>query len=318
MARPWRIQFPNAHYHVTARGNNRQAIFLSDADRSDFLDLLARAHDRFSLEVFAFCLMTNHYHLFLRTPQANLAAALHWINATYTHRFHRRHRRSGHLFQGRYQAILITDEAHWFHLSMYLHLNPVRAGLVEDPADYKWSSFRDYLRPQSRFAWLNRSVILAGYGSQDSAGRRRYRNECLALVGKKPQFWKELINRAVLGSAETLAELVRKYPPAGQAHTVPDFREAARPPVEVQAELARVAKAFGKSPVALHQRGRHPLRLAAYYHLVEQKGMSVTQVGKLLGVSASAVSKGLARLRAQLNKDRSLRACIEAMSNVKT
>jgi predicted transcriptional regulator len=88
--------------------------------------------------------------------------------------------------------------------------------------------------------------------------------------------------------------------------------------VEVQAELARVAKAFGKSPVALNQRGHPPLRLAAYYHLVEQKGMSVTQVGKLLGVSVSAVSKGLARLRAQLKKDRSLRACMEAMSNVKT
>lgn len=318
MARPWRIQFPNALYHVTARGNNRQAIYLSDSDRADFLELLSRSHQRFSLEILAFCLMTNHYHLFLQTPQANLSAALHWINATYTNHFHRRHRRNGHLFQGRYQAILITEEAHWLHLSMYLHLNPIRAGLVDDPADYKWSSFRDYARSQARFPWLNRSPILAEYGSNDSSRRRHYRNECLALAAKQPNFWKELLNRVVLGSAEALAELVRKYPPSGQADTVPDFRRAARPPVDPKAELGRVARAFGKDPASLNKRGALPLRLAAYYHLVEHGGMSATQVGNLMGVSVSAVSKGLARFGSQLEINRSLRARMESMSNVKT
>jgi len=320
MARPWRIQFPGALYHVASRGNNRQSVYLSDDDRTDFLDLLARVQERFSLEIFTFCLMSNHYHLFLRTPQANLAAALHWLNATYTNHFHRRHRRCGHLFQSRYHAILVTDEAHWLHLSMYIHLNPVRAGLADDPADYKWSSFRDYVRPQARFPWLNRSPILSGYGSTDPARRRNYRTECLMLAGKKPQFGKELINRVVLGSAETLRELARKHPPAGQAETVPDFRQALRPSKDARTELQRVAEAFGKdlTRLRLKARGEPPVRLAAYYHLVEHCGMSVTRVGKLMEVSVSAVSKGLARFRIRLKNNPQLRERMKAISNVKT
>jgi REP element-mobilizing transposase RayT len=104
MARPWRIQFPGAIYHVTARGNNRQDIFAGDDDRRLFLELLARAADRFRLDLFAFGLMTNHYHLFLRTWESNLAAAMKWLNAASTGHFNRRRHRSGHLFQGQYQS----------------------------------------------------------------------------------------------------------------------------------------------------------------------------------------------------------------------
>jgi len=316
MARPWRIQFPDAIYHVTARGNNRQAIFLLDSDRHDFLLLLARASDRFGLQLFAFCLMTNHYHLFLRTPDANLAASLQWLNATYTARFHRRHRRNGHLFQGRYKSVLVTDEAHWFHLSMYLHLNPIRARLVDDPADYQWSSFRDYTRPTSRFPWLDRSTILSSYSPQETAARRFYRKECLSLSEKKPKFWEDWRNRVVLGSEEVLAELVKKYPPAGRAEAVPAFRRAARPPVEVQAELVQVSRALGQVGEGRKKRGDLPVRLAAYYHLVEQRGMSLTKVGAAMGVSVYAVSKGLARFRQRLAEDKDLRDKIKAMSNV--
>src|SRR4030042_904598 len=117
MALPWRIQFPGAVYHVTARGNNRQDIFSGPEDRREFLELLGRAASRFGLKVFAFCLMSNHYHLFLCTLQPNLAAAMKWLNGTYTARCNRRHQRSGHLFQGRYKSILVADEAPWPQLS---------------------------------------------------------------------------------------------------------------------------------------------------------------------------------------------------------
>ena len=143
MARPWRIQYPDAIYHVTSRGNNRQEIFLEDEDRRLFLDTLAAVISRFNLHLFAFCLMSNHFHLFLRTPQANLSRAMQWLIGTYTRRFLGRHRRGGHLFQGRFKAALVADEGHWLNLSLYLHLNPVRAGLVEDPAGYEWARFRD-------------------------------------------------------------------------------------------------------------------------------------------------------------------------------
>src|SRR4030042_175007 len=110
MARPWRLQFPEAIYHLASRGNNRQAIFLDDDDRRTFLDLLGQAAPRFHLTIFAFCLMTNHYHIFLRTAKPNLAAAMHWLNCTYTMRFNRRHRRLGHLLQGRYKAVVVAEQ----------------------------------------------------------------------------------------------------------------------------------------------------------------------------------------------------------------
>ena len=317
MARPWRIQFPGAIYHVTSRGNNRQAIYLDDGDRADFLDLLSRGHARFNLQIFAFCLMTNHYHLFLRTPAANLAAALQWLNATYTGRFNRRHHRSGHLLQGRYRSVLVADEAHWLHLSIYLHLNPVRAGLVHDPADYEWSSFRDYTRPRPRFPWLAPSEVLAGYGSNENTRRRHYRQECLGLAGRQPKFWQELQNDLILGGRELRQEWARKYPPAGQAEAVPAYRKARRAQFDFAAELKRVSQAFGQFREGPCPGRKGSLaRLVAYHHLVEHCGASVRQAAKLLGVGPSAVSQGIARFRRRLAEDEALRARVSNLDKL--
>ena len=316
MARPWRIQFPGALYHVTARGNNRQAIYLDDGDRRDFLDLLGQAHERFKLQILAFCLMSNHYHLFLRTPQANLAAALQWLNTTYTVRFHRRHRRSGHLLQGRYKSVLVADEAHYLHLSMYLHLNPVRANLVEDPADYEWSSFRDYARAQSRFPWLAPEEILAEYGADEAGQRRHYRRQCLALSGRRPKFWKDLHAGIVLGSRQLLQDLARRHPPAGKAAAVPAYRMALRRHLDLAAERMRVAKAFALEELGLKPKVGAPARIAAYYHLVVHCGASMNQVAEEMRVGPSAVSKGIVRLRKQMEKDARLRSKIEKLGQM--
>ena len=152
MARPLRMEFPGAVYHVMSRGNNRAKVS-GEEDRCRFVDLAGRCAVRFELEVFAFCLMSNHYHLFLCTPRGNLSRSMHWRSGLHTQGFNRRHRRDGHLFRGRYRAAVVGDESHRFHLSAYIHLNPVRAGLAEEPAEYEWSSFRDYTRSRSRFAW---------------------------------------------------------------------------------------------------------------------------------------------------------------------
>jgi len=264
VARPWRIEFPGAIYHVSARGNNRQAIFLNDDDRRDFLALLDRSCTRFRLHLFAFCLMTNHYHLFLRTPDANLAAAMKWLNATYTVHFHRRHHRGGHLFQGRYKSVLVTDEAHWFHLSFSIHLNPVRAGLVEEPAAYEWSSFRDYTRSGSRFTSLHPEEILSNYGAGDAEQRRHYRRDCLQAAGAEPSFWEAFRSAAILGTKDAIEELIQKYRPRGNEKSVPEFQAAAAGQVDFQAELDRVAQVFGIEKTALLVRRRSSVgRLAA-------------------------------------------------------
>jgi putative transposase len=316
MARPWRIEYPGAIYHVSARGNNRPAIFLDDDDRLDFLSLLDRSSDRFRLHLFAFCLMTNHYHLFLRTPEPNLAAAMKWLNATYTVHFHRRHRRSGHLFQGRYKSILVTDSAHWLHLSMYLHLNPVRAGLAQDPAQYSWSSFRDYTRSASRFAWLHPEEILSLYGPNDSEQRRNYRRECLQASQAEPNFWEEIRNAAILGAREIIEELTKKYRPQGNEKSVPMFQAAATGEANFPAELDRVGRVFQIEAADLLLRQRpFPARLAAYYHLVENASLPVSRVANHFNVTPSAVSRGLAKFRKQLNQNQELKDKADALKS---
>ena len=145
MARPLRIQYPGAWYHVTSRGNERKAIFRSKKDRERFLSYLESAHNRYGAIVHVYCLMKNHYHILLETPRSNLSQILHHINGAYTSYFNAKSERSGHLFQGRYKAILVEKDAYCQELSRYIHLNPVRAGLVESSSEFPWSSYPYYI-----------------------------------------------------------------------------------------------------------------------------------------------------------------------------
>ncbi len=142
MARPLRLQFPGGIYHVTARGNDRRPIFEDDDDCARLLVVLAATVARYHVLCHAYCLMGNHYHLLLQTPEANLSAAMRHINGVYTQRFNRRHERCGHLFQGRFGAELVDGEAYLREVCRYIVLNPVRAGLVTHPGEWRWSSFR--------------------------------------------------------------------------------------------------------------------------------------------------------------------------------
>ena len=142
MARPLRIEFPGALYHVTSRGNARQRVFRDDEDRETFLATLAWVVARFRWRCHAYCLMDNHIHLLIDTPQPNLSRGMRQLNGVYTQRFNRRHRRVGHLFQGRFQAILVEKEGYLLELARYIVLNPVRAKMVKTPERYPWSSYR--------------------------------------------------------------------------------------------------------------------------------------------------------------------------------
>ena len=240
---------------------------------------------------------------------------MHWLNTSYTYYFNRRHRRCGHLFQGRYKSVLVADESHWGHLSIYLHLNPVRSGQVDDPGDYAWSSFRDYTQAKSRFPWLRRQEILSQAGGSETQSRRYYQKSCRALAGQPASSWEEIRSTVVVGSKEVLRHLVKKHRPAGDSREVPAFAASARAVLDWEHELARVAHAFLIPPDLLKNRRRNfPARPAAYYHLVENCGARVAQVGKFLGVRPTAVSLGIRRLREKLKKDQTLKKTMEALS----
>lgn len=297
MSRPWRIQFENAVYHVTSRGNRKQDIFLDDSDRGYFIYLLGQASSRFQLRIFAFCLMSNHYHLFLQTPLPNLSQSMHWLNCTYACHFGWRHEVAGHLFQGRYKSVLVLDEAHFLHLSMYVHLNPVRALLAESPEGYPWSSFRDYVNRKSRYPWLCRDEILSHYGATMSESTQRYRAECLGLTGREPDFVPQLKAGWMVGPRHLAEELARKYRPPGKIQSVPVYLDARKRKIDPDQELLKVAKIFGVELRKLRSKRRNfPAKLAAYYHLTQHCGISITATAEIMGVSTPAVSLAIRRL----------------------
>jgi len=318
MSRPWRIQYEDAVYHVISRGNNRQAIFLCDEDRLDFLRLLGECCERFELLVHAFCLMDNHYHLFLTTPRANLSAAMHWLNTSCTVRHNLRHGRGGHVLQGRFKSVLVVEDSHWAHLSMYLHLNPVRAGMVETPGDYKWSSFPDYTSGQARFKWLRHEQILEQFGDKHFFRRRNYARECLQFIGKEPEVWKDFAQAAILGTRQAINELLKRYAPKGAKDELTEYKELSRPEINTEAEIKKIAAIFGVSPEQMKGRKYNSsARLAAYLHLVTNCGLKPTSVAAHFGVCAAAVTMGIKRLQEKINTDRALRNKIAKMLNVK-
>jgi putative transposase len=165
MARPLRIEYPGALYHVTSRGNAREAIFLEDADRHCFLDRLAEVVESHRWLCHAYCLMTNHYHLLVETREANLSRGMRRLNGLYSQGFNRRHERVGHLLQGRFSGILVERESHLLELARYVVLNPVRAGMVAEAEDYPWSSLRATVGFSPVPSWLAAEGLVARFGS---------------------------------------------------------------------------------------------------------------------------------------------------------
>jgi len=314
MARAWRIQYEDAVYHVISRGNHSQNIFFDDRDRSDFLNLLGRFAERFHIDIFAFCLMSNHYHLFLRTPEANLAKSMHWLNTAYANHFLRRHQLSGHFLQGRYKAVLITSEEHWHNLSFYIHLNPVRAGLVPNPAEYKWSSFLDYIAATSRFSWLRTDELLAEFGSKNLSSRRHYHRACLELAGVESSFWDKIRTAIILGSKQNIDKIRDQYRPKGDPSNVPQYQTLGRKNIEPDEQCTLVAEAFKVSKNFFTKKKRNFLpKLAAYYHLVENCGLSQTRVAKIMKVSPMAVSKGIKALNAKFKNNPELQSKLKSL-----
>jgi len=183
MARPLRIQYPGAVYHVMARGNHGQEIFKDDRDRQCFLETLGEACGKTGWEIHAYVLMADHYHLLVETPEGNLVSGMKWVQGAYTQRYNSRHQLFGHLFQGRYKAVIVDgrDEGYFQVVSTYIHLNPARANLIRVGAErlkrYRWSSYPWYLnRGGKRPEWLNTERVMGnlGLGPKEVKGYEAY------------------------------------------------------------------------------------------------------------------------------------------------
>ena len=207
MARPLRLEFPGAFYHITARGNAQGEIYLDDEDREIFLACLGEVVSRFDWRCHAYCLMDNHYHLLIETPEGNLSLGMRQLNGVYTQRFNRRHARVGHVFQGRYKAIIVERDSYLLELCRYVVLNPIRASMVKQIARYRWSSYPATLGLTACPEWLSTDWVLGQFGKRRTIARQRYA-EFVVQGSKQPSPWPELKGQVLLG-AETFAETLR-------------------------------------------------------------------------------------------------------------
>ena len=210
MARPMRIEYPGAVYHVTGRGNARQDIYLCDEDRSGFLDILQQVNKRYNWICHAFCLMDNHYHLLIETPDGNLSSGMRQLGGVYTQAFNRRHGRVGHLFQGRYKSVLVQKESHLLEAVRYVALNPLRAGMVKSIEDWQWSSYLATVGTALPHKCLIVDWVLQQFSMDSGKAQRLYRQFVAEGVGQK-SIWHELKGQTLLGQenfAETLSSVL--------------------------------------------------------------------------------------------------------------
>ncbi len=320
MSRPLRLQYPGALYHVTARGNARQAIVRDDTDRQRFVTTVATMVEQYQVVCHAWVLMNNHYHLLLETPHANLAQAVRHLNGVYTQAFNRRHRRVGHLFQGRYQAILVEKEGYLLELCRYVVLNPVRAKVVTQPRAWKWSSYRATAGEADSPSWLTVDWVLGQFARTRARAHREYVQFVAEGHSQEGKPWEQVQGQIYLGSEDFLQQVQQRVGTETGAEIPVKQQQLGRP--TLAAVVRQVAQGYGQSEAELRQQTRRPsnARQVAVYAARRIAGSDLQTIGRYFGLSYSAVSRRVQAVESALQHDASFRRQIKSIlgaTNVK-
>lgn len=287
MARPLRIQYPGAFYHVFSRGNERRDIFLSDEDRELLLACLKECIARFNVVIHSYCLMDNHIHLLLETKEPNLSKFMKYLLGVYTLRFNRIHKRAGHLFQGRYKGYLVEKDPYLLELSRYIHLNPVKAGITELPEEYPWSSMRYFLFKEAP-SYLERSLILSFFISKDA-----YRRFVLDGLNETLNPFKNLVGGFILGSREFADQFKDK---ARKEQGIPGKRGLLELPTDALFDMLE----FEQEDIQA-------------YSLWKFGKKTQKEIGEFFGKTDSAISHSLKRVAKKMDKDSTLRERVKSL-----
>jgi REP element-mobilizing transposase RayT len=315
MARPLRVEYPGAYYHVISRGNNQEKIFLNDRDKQKFLEYLGKANERFSIIIHTYCLMSNHFHLLVQTPEPNLSRAMQWINVSYATYFNRKRGRYGHLFQGRFKAILIDADGYLKHLSRYIHVNPVRAKIVSTPSKYQWSSYSAYIGKEKTPQFLKTDWLLSNFGKRKKEAKRNYR----AFVEKadirtleNPH--KQLTEGFILGDLDFVnwvkETFLSKRP---EDKEIPQLMKL-KPKVQIEAIVDAVSEEFACSEKQIIRKGRkkNKAREVAIHLARDLSGMSCKDLGLYFGgVSGALITIMSNRIAQEIEKNRRFKHRIE-------
>jgi putative transposase len=312
MARPLRIEFPNAYYHVTCRGNARENIVIDDSDRLRFLGLLTRSAEVYQVRIIAFVIMTNHFHLLVTTPQGNLQDFMRHLNISFTSFFNRKHDRVGHLFQGRYKAFLIDADSYLLEVSRYIHLNPVKTEerqqySIDENVQYlrhfSWSSYPAYIGKKKDPPFLFSEEIFKYFGEEHDERNRYARFVEEGIVTKVPDPLVKATGHGIIGDKLFVAKVKERLDSIPRIHREqPATRQLARrDPDDI---LSCVEKSFDLRREAILRRGQRSNARSFAMELLYRYGkMKQREIGDLMNVDYSAVSLGRRRLRAALEKD---------------
>jgi REP element-mobilizing transposase RayT len=274
MARPLRIEYAGALYHVTSRGDRQEAIFEDDQERAAFLNILGEVVSRFLWRCHAYCLMGNHYHLMIETPEANLTKGMRQLNGVFTQWSNRRHKRSGHLFQGRYKAILVDRDSYFLELARYIVLNPVRAAMVKHPRLWAWSSYRTTMGTSAAPKWLSTDDVLAAFRDGRAQARGKYRQFIEEGMGKE-SIWKDLKGQIYLGDDDFIEQMRGKLGEREEDINIP--REQQRGPAPRLSVIRRRHRNRDDAIRTAYDTGAY-----SYQQIAKEFGVHFTTVGRIV------------------------------------
>jgi REP element-mobilizing transposase RayT len=323
MARPLRIQYQGALYHITCRGNERKEIFRDDVDRKSFLDILKKSAETYGIKLNAYILMENHFHLLLETPLGNLSEFMRQFNITYTGYYNRRHTRVGHLFQGRYKSILVDKDNYLLVVSRYIHLNPIRTKEMEKMGvreriqflrDYRWSSLGGYIDKKKREDFIDHSLVLGEYGGDTDKGREAYRRRIEGDIAEGLEIRDKVIGQSIIGGdkfIEWIRERILKK--VKGRRELPALRGLQR--YRAKEEIIRaIEEVTGRGISDIINEGGS-LRQIAMDILYRVGGLKGVEIGEMMGLDYSTISQGRKRLNEKIKKDMNLRVLLNRIEN---
>ena len=314
MSRPLRIEYENAFYHVIARGERRDVIFTCPADKEKFLAKIGETAEKYQLLVHAYVLMDNHYHLLVETPRANLSQAMHYLNASYGNWFRRKYDIVGSVFQGRYKAILVEKDEYLKVLSAYIHLNPVRAGIVEEPSKYEYSSCRFYTFKSKKPAFLRIDDLLGMF----NGNRSEYRRFLKGYSEQDAEIDPELIygKNALLGSEGFLRNVFKKIESNGRGiddREQPDVRDMSLVNADDIMEIMLVEMRIAEDSIWQRRRG-NMYRKLLIYGLWQHTANSLKQIGEIMKMDYAAVSAMVRIFKREITQNKDSRKLAEQLA----
>jgi putative transposase len=313
MSRPLRIQYPDAWYHIMNRGRRGEDIFTDKNDYHAFVDLLKELVEDYNIKIAAYCLLPNHYHLLVQTPDSNISRAMRHLNGVYTQRFNRNHNFDGQLFRGRYKSILVEGDSYLMELVRYIHRNPMEAGLVDSLGKYTWSSHKGYLSSAKKWDWLHKDYILNFFAKKRVDATRIYRQ---FMLKEAPEGINKILGRrklpAIVGDDNFVDKIKNKFFVNKSHEEVPESRSLAPAAEKIIEEVCKFYNVTEQDILSSRRGYFNEPRNVSIYLMRRLRGDTLKDVGELFGVDKnSTVSSVVERLKIEIKRNKKLKSRIE-------